>query len=166
MASTTATRSIRTLRTLSSCHICSSRAGSSAMKQVRNYATPVSSSSSTRSPSSSTTSTPSSSTSNSGGIPNPTAYAVFDRSTKVKQKNRAVKRDIEHSRLTDYVKDEIAANLVERLLVSSIFHPHDIWILLISDAIDFHYASTGYQKEISCYRRFRFWRRSYSQTSR
>lgn len=73
---------------------------------IRNYATPISSS----------TTTPRSKSSN---IPNPSAYAVFDRRAKVAQKNRAVRRDVEHSRLTDYVKDEIAANLVDRLLVSS-----------------------------------------------
>lgn len=87
--------------------------------QIRNYATPISS---TRSPSSSASSSSSStgSSSNTSNIPNPSAYAVFDRSTKIKQKNRAVRKDVQHSRLTDYVKDEIAANLVERLLVSTI----------------------------------------------
>lgn len=104
---------LRTIRSIGSCSICNSPALLQNLAlQVRNYATPVSS---TRSPSSSS----SSSSSSGSSIPNPSAYAVFDRSTKIKQKNRAVRRNTEHSRLTDYVKDEIAANLVERLLVSS-----------------------------------------------
>lgn len=127
MTSTSTARSLRSLHSSLSCSLCRApRFASAAILQSRrNYATPISSSTSTSplstSPSSSSSSSSSSSkSSSSGGIPNPSAYAVFDRSTKIKQKNRAVRRDIDHSRLTDYVKDEIAANMVERLLVSCV----------------------------------------------
>ncbi|KAK9899973.1 S-adenosyl-L-methionine-dependent methyltransferase [Cystobasidium minutum MCA 4210] len=116
MASTTASRSLRSLRSALPCNICGGggRAGRSTFSvQARSYATPISAASSSSSSSTTSSSSSGSSTSN---IPNPSAYAVFDRATKIKQKNRAVQRDVEHSRLTDYVKDEVAANLVERLL--------------------------------------------------
>lgn len=112
---TTASRSLRTLKNSLPCNICGGGVSSS-LGQVRYYATPITASSSS-SRSAQSNSSASSSTSGGTGIPNPSAYAVFDRATKIKQKNRAVRRDIEHSRLTDYVKDEVAANLVERLLV-------------------------------------------------
>lgn len=128
MTSTSTARSLRSLHSSLSCSLCRAPRFASApiLQSRRNYATPISSSTSTSplstSPSSSSLSSSSSSSksNSSGGIPNPSAYAVFDRSTKIKQKNRAVRRDIDHSRLTDYVKDEIAANMVERLLVSSV----------------------------------------------
>lgn len=110
---------------LRTCRLCAIR-NRTPIGRRRSYATPVagagpssssSSSSSTRSTGSSSSSSTGSTSSGSTGIPNTSAYAVFDRSTKIKQKNRAVRRDVQHSRLTDYVKDEIAANLVERLLV-------------------------------------------------
>ena len=101
MASTSASRALRSMSrsSLPRCH-------------CRCYATAVP----TPSPASSTSSSSSSSSSTSN-IPNASAYAVFDRQAKIKQKNRAVKRDLEHSRMTDYVKDEVAANLVDRLMV-------------------------------------------------
>ena len=69
-------------------------------------------------------SNPSASTSRaSPSIPNPSAYAVFDRNAKRMQKNRAVRKDIKHSRLTDYIRDEVAGNLVDRLLVSVLSNP-------------------------------------------
>jgi hypothetical protein len=119
-------RARSSLRALESCNIC--RDGHVAIPrftQSRSYATPISAAAATATATataSGSSSTSSNKAGGAGGIPNPSAYAVFDRATKVKQKNRAVRRDIEHSRLTDYVKDEIAANLVERLLVSK--HPH------------------------------------------
>ena len=77
---------------------------SNILGQCRYLATPLSSS----------TSTPRGSVS----FPSTSAYAVFDRKAKQMQKNRAVRRNLEHSRLTDYVRDEVAGNLVDRLLVS------------------------------------------------
>lgn len=44
-------------------------------------------------------------------------FVVFDRRAKLLQRDRAA-ADPERSRLTDYVKDEVAANMVDRLLVS------------------------------------------------
>lgn len=41
---------------------------------------------------------------------------VFNRKTKYLQKERAA-RDVERSRQTDYLKDEVAMRLAERLLV-------------------------------------------------
>ncbi|KAL7006104.1 hypothetical protein EMMF5_004442 [Cystobasidiomycetes sp. EMM_F5] len=73
----------------------------------RNYATAVSSTSPSQA---------SASTSRQSPIPNPSAYAVFDRNAKKLQKNRAIRRSKELSRLTDYVKDEVAGNLVDRLM--------------------------------------------------
>lgn len=46
-------------------------------------------------------------------------FIVFDRQAKLAQRDRAA-LDKERSRLTDYVKDEVAANMVDRLLVSSL----------------------------------------------
>ena len=81
-----------------------------------------------RIPSSSSSSSTSSdsipSTSRPPVVPNPSAYAVFDRTAKLKQKNRAVRKDTEHSRLTDYVKDEVGAQLVDRLLVGLLTRCH------------------------------------------
>jgi len=47
---------------------------------------------------------------------NPTLQ-IFNRHTKYLQKERAA-RDVEKSRQTDYLKDEVAIRLSERLLVS------------------------------------------------
>ncbi|KAK4704205.1 NADH dehydrogenase [ubiquinone] 1 alpha subcomplex assembly factor 5, partial [Phenoliferia sp. Uapishka_3] len=55
------------------------------------------------------------------GTPRPSAsspnspFIVFDRDVKRLQRNRAAS-DKERSRLTDYVKEEVAANMVDRLL--------------------------------------------------
>lgn len=45
------------------------------------------------------------------------AFIVFDREAKLAQRNLAA-GDKERSRLTDYVKDQVAGNMVDRLLVS------------------------------------------------
>lgn len=45
------------------------------------------------------------------------AFIVFDRQAKLEQRNVAAS-DKERSRLTDYVKDQVAGNMVDRLLVS------------------------------------------------
>lgn len=45
-------------------------------------------------------------------------FIIFDRNVKKLQRDRAASDKIK-SRLTDYVKDEVAANMVDRLLVSS-----------------------------------------------
>ncbi|KAM0793725.1 hypothetical protein ACM66B_001149 [Microbotryomycetes sp. NB124-2] len=42
-------------------------------------------------------------------------FVVFDRRAKLEQRQRAA-RDKDRSRLTDYVKDDVAANMVDRLL--------------------------------------------------
>lgn len=44
-------------------------------------------------------------------------FTVFDRNLKRAQRDRAAS-DKERSRLTDYVKDEVAGGMVDRLLVS------------------------------------------------
>lgn len=49
------------------------------------------------------------------------AYHLFDRTAKRTQKDRAASRDGgERSRTVDYVRDEVADRLMERLLVMSI----------------------------------------------
>jgi len=48
-------------------------------------------------------------------------FAVFDRDLKRNQRNRAA-RNVQRSRLTDYVKDDVAQSMVDRLLVSD-SHP-------------------------------------------
>lgn len=46
-------------------------------------------------------------------------FQVFDRGAKVLQKDRAaVKNDGENSRTVDYVREEVAERMIERLLVS------------------------------------------------
>lgn len=47
-------------------------------------------------------------------------FSVFDRNLKVAQRDRAA-RNKDRSRLTDYVKDDVAQTMVDRLLVSP-FH--------------------------------------------
>lgn len=42
-------------------------------------------------------------------------FAVFDRDLKLRQREAAA-RNASRSRLTDYVKDDVAANMVDRLL--------------------------------------------------
>lgn len=50
--------------------------------------------------------------------PTASAYRVFDRTAKRTQKDRAASRDGgERSRTVDYVRDEVADRLTERLLV-------------------------------------------------
>jgi hypothetical protein len=56
---------------------------------------------------------------------------VFNRKTKILQKNRSA-RDPERSRQTDYLKDEVAMRLSERLLVwvlslrCDVFHTYTV----------------------------------------
>jgi hypothetical protein len=47
----------------------------------------------------------------------PQAFHVFDRDVKRMQKDRAA-FNVEHSRTVDYLKDEIAARVADRLLVN------------------------------------------------
>ncbi|KAH9472022.1 hypothetical protein Pst134EA_002650 [Puccinia striiformis f. sp. tritici] len=47
------------------------------------------------------------------GAANP--FKVFDRSSKLKQKSRAVRKDLEKNRITHYLRDEVAYGLVDRL---------------------------------------------------
>lgn len=54
-------------------------------------------------------------------------FAVFDRHLKKAQRDRAASNK-EASRLADYVKDEVAANMVDRLLVS-LFEPCTEYLL-------------------------------------
>ena len=50
----------------------------------------------------------------------PAPYQIFDRYAKVLQKDRsAAPNCVENSRTVDYVRDEIADRLAERMLVSS-----------------------------------------------
>lgn len=49
----------------------------------------------------------------------PAPYQIFDRYAKVLQKDRSATPDrVENSRTVDYVRDEIADRLAERMLVS------------------------------------------------
>lgn len=50
----------------------------------------------------------------------PQAFQVFDRKVKCLQKDRAAS-NVEESRTVDYLKDEIAARVADRLLVKSQF---------------------------------------------
>lgn len=52
----------------------------------------------------------------SGSLAANSALNVFDSATKIRQKNRAAS-DKEFSRVTDYVRDEVAGVMVDRLLV-------------------------------------------------
>ena len=45
----------------------------------------------------------------------PNSLVVFDRNTKIRQRTRAA-RNVVLSRLTDYVRDEVASSMVDRLL--------------------------------------------------
>jgi hypothetical protein len=54
------------------------------------------------------------------GVVAPAPYQIFDRYTKVLQKDRSAGPNlVENSRTVDYVRDEIADRLIERMLVSS-----------------------------------------------
>lgn len=50
-------------------------------------------------------------------VATPQAFHVFDRKAKLLQKERAAS-DAEQSRTVDYLKDEIAARVADRLLVT------------------------------------------------
>lgn len=52
----------------------------------------------------------------SGALAASSALNVFDTESKLRQKNRAAK-NVEFSRITDYLKDEVAGIMVDRLLV-------------------------------------------------
>lgn len=49
--------------------------------------------------------------------PTPMAFQVFDRNVKKLQKDRAAAQK-DQSRVVDYLKDEVAARVSDRLLVS------------------------------------------------
>lgn len=54
--------------------------------------------------------------------PTPSVYRVFDRNAKRTQKDRAAGRDGgERSRTVDYVRDEVADRMMERLLVTCLY---------------------------------------------
>ena len=57
------------------------------------------------------------------------ALNVFDAGSKLAQRNRAA-ADPEQSRLTDYVRDELAAVMVDRLLVLLAWHLFVVGVLL------------------------------------
>lgn len=46
-------------------------------------------------------------------------FQVFDRSAKILQKNRSA-ADVNQSRTVDYVRDEVADRLIERLMVRNL----------------------------------------------
>lgn len=50
--------------------------------------------------------------------PKPSVFAVFNRETKKIQRDRA-SLNVEDSRQVDYLKDEVAYRMVDRLLVKS-----------------------------------------------
>ena len=82
----------------------------------------------------------------------PAPYQIFDRYAKVLQKDRsAAPNRVETSRTVDYVRDEIADRLVERMLVSS--GPR-----LSFACLDVSY--TGYQAQIQYRSRSGVWPRS------
>jgi NADH dehydrogenase [ubiquinone] 1 alpha subcomplex assembly factor 5 len=57
--------------------------------------------------------------------PTASAYRVFDRTAKRTQKDRAASRDGgERSRTVDYVRDEVADRMMERLLVMCLCSLH------------------------------------------
>ena len=60
---------------------------------------------------------------------NPTLQ-VFNRHTKYQQKERAA-RNVERSRQVDYLKNEVAIRLSERLLVR-VVHPIELCRLIVS----------------------------------
>lgn len=66
--------------------------------------------------------------SNSGPLAANAALNVFDTQTKRRQRDRSVLNNPEFSRLTDYLKDEVAAIMVDRLLVRSSAFCHKFWM--------------------------------------
>lgn len=57
--------------------------------------------------------------------PTASAYRIFDRTAKRTQRDRAVSRDGgERSRTVDYVRDEVADRMMERLLVMCLCSLH------------------------------------------
>ena len=67
----------------------------------------------------------------------PAPYQIFDRYAKVLQKDRsAAPNRVENSRTADYVRDEIADRLAERMLVSS---------GLVLPFVNLNASHTGYQ---------------------
>ena len=43
------------------------------------------------------------------------SFKVFDRESKLKQKSRAARKDLDKNRITDYLRDEVSFGLVDRL---------------------------------------------------
>lgn len=70
----------------------------------------------------------------------PAPYHIFDRYAKVLQKDRSAAHNrVENSRTVDYVRDEIADRLMERMLVSA--DPTPCFAYLTVSRI-------GYQEEV------------------
>lgn len=64
----------------------------------------------------------------------PAPYQIFDRYAKVLQKDRsAVPTRVENSRTVDYVRDEIAGRLIERMLVST--NPWSFFVYLNASCV-------------------------------
>lgn len=57
--------------------------------------------------------------------PEAAGFQVFHRDTKRKQKDRAA-TNVTESRITDYLKDEIAARVADRILVRNMLFIHII----------------------------------------
>ena len=62
-------------------------------------------------------------------FPTPSAFRVFDRVAKQKQRDRAVERGT--SKTVDYVREEVAERLIERMLVRYIIS----WSNIIVDKV-------------------------------
>lgn len=87
----------------------------------------------------------------------PAPYQIFDRYAKVLQKDRsAAQNRVENSRTVDYVRDEIADRLIERVLVSA--DPTFCFAYLTVSRI-------GYQEEVQHRTRHGFWPGSLRETA-
>jgi len=87
----------------------------------------------------------------------PAHYQVFDRYAKVLQKDRsAIPNRVENSRTVDYVRDEIADRLIERMLVSSRSG---------FSFVHLNASCTGYQAQVQYRTRSGVWPRSPRQTT-
>ena len=87
---------------------------------------------------------------------------MFDRHVKRMQRNRTVRNGKELSRVTDYIKDEVAGNLVDRLLVRHLLLDEH-W-MEGADSRCWH--PTGHKETVSCDSRLWIGRRAHRQASR
>lgn len=78
---------------------------------------------------------------------NPT-LEVFNRRTKLLQKDRAAK-NVDTSRQVDYLKDEVAMRLSDRLLVGYLRYRHTIALLILYHSLLMDLEWLGYQKTFS-----------------